>query len=196
MEIPYNRLNKEEIFQLISNLKTDSKAKYQILTDVGIAGAGMAGAGAVATVAGTSIVPIGWGITALTGFVTVVAAPVVLVAGAAVVGGMATYGITQAVRFRAYQHGKRDQLIQQLTEILRDMDYRKTKAQTTKADKTRFILFLEEPVKLSLITPEDASDFIQLVENGSITLFEAYRLVKDILQEFDLDNGTSRGKAA
>jgi hypothetical protein len=148
--LPCNKFSKEEISQLIFKLQTDSKAKYQILTDVGIAGAGMAGAGAVATVTGTSIVLIGWGITALTGFVTVVAAPVGLVVGAAVVGGVATYGITQAVRFKAYQHGKRDQLIQQLIEMLRDMDYCKTKAQTTKADKTRFSLFLEEPVKLHL----------------------------------------------
>jgi hypothetical protein len=196
MKLSYNKFSKEEISQLISKLQTDSKAKYQILTDVGIAGAGMAGAGAVATVTGTSIVPIGWGITALTGFVTVVAAPVGLVVGAAVVGGVATYGITQAVRFKAYQHGKRDQLIQQLIEMLRDMDYYQTKAQTTKADKTRFSLFLEEPVKLGLISPESASELIQLVENGSITLFEAYRLVKDILQEFDSDNGNFRDKAA
>jgi hypothetical protein len=194
--LPYNKFSKEELSQLISKLQTDSKARYQILTDVGIAGVGMAGAGAVATVTGTSIVPIGWGITALTGFVTVVAAPVGLVVGAAVVGGVATYSITQAVRFRAYQHGKRDQLIQQLIEMLRDMDYYQTKAQTTKADKTRFSLFLGEPVKLGLISPESAYELIQLVENGSITLFEAYRLVKDILQEFDLDNGNFRDKAA
>lgn len=109
---------------------------------------------------------------------------------------MATYGITQAVRFNAYQHGKRDQLIQQLIEMLRDMDYCQTKAQTTKADKTRFSVFLEEPVKLDLISPEHASELIRLVENGSITLFEAYRLVKDILQEFDSDNGNFRDKAA
>lgn len=194
--MPYNKFSKEEISQLISKLQTDSKAKYQILTDVGIAGAGMAGAGAVATVTGTSIVPIGWGITTLTGCVTLVAAPVGLVVGAAVVGGVATYGITQAVRFKAYQHGKRDQLIQQLIEMLRDMDYYQTKAQTTKADKTRFSLFLEEPVKLGLISPESASELIQLVENGSITLFEAHRLVKDILQEFDSGNGNFRDKAA
>jgi hypothetical protein len=189
MELPRKKLSKEEILQLISKLKKDPNAKYRILTDLGIAGAGMAGAGAVAAVAGASVVPIGWGLTALTGFGIVVAAPVGLVAGAAIAGGAATYGITQAVRFKARQQGKREQMIQQLIEMLRDLSYAETKAQTTEADKTKFILFLEEPLKLGLISSNDASDLIQLVENGQLSLFEAYRLVKDILQEFNLDKG-------
>lgn len=48
----------------------------------------MAGAGAVAALAGAGFAPIGFGITALTGFGFVVAAPVGLVAGAAVAGGV------------------------------------------------------------------------------------------------------------
>jgi hypothetical protein len=140
-------------------------------------------------VAGASIVPIGWGITALTGIGMTVTAPVALVAGVAVAGGAVTYGITQAVRFKARQQGKREQMLQQLDEILRDTGYAETKAQTTELHRTKFILILEEPVKLGLISSDDASDLIQLVENGQISLFEAYRLVKDILQGFDLDKG-------
>lgn len=184
MELPRKKLSRKEILQLISKLKKDPNAKYQILTDLGIASAGMAGAGAIAAVAGASVVPIGWGITALTGFGIAVSAPVGLVAGAAIAGGAATYGVTQAVRYQARQQGKREQMIQQLNEMLRDIRYAETKAQTTDADKTRFIIFLEEPIKLGLISSNDASDLIQLVENGQISLFEGYRLVKDILQEF------------
>lgn len=191
MELPRKKLSKKEILQLISQLKKDPNAKYRILADLGIASAGMAGAGAVAALAGASVVPIGWGITALTGFGIAIAAPVGLVAGAAIAGGAATYGVTQAVRFKARQHGKREQMIQQLNEMLRDISYAETKAQTTDADKTRFIIFLEEPIKLGLISPNDASDLIQLVENGQISLFEGYRLVKDILQEFKSDSGKS-----
>lgn len=187
MELPKRKLSKEEILKLISKLKEDPNAKYRILADLGIAGAGAASAGAVAAVAGAGLVPIGWGLTALTGFGIAVAAPVGLVAGVAVAGGMATYGITQAVRFKACQQGKREQMLQQLDEMLRDMSYVETKAQTTEADKTKFILFLEDPIRLGLIASDDASDLIQLVESGQISLFEAYRLVKDILQEFDLD---------
>ena len=189
MEPPRQKLSKEKILQLISKLKKDPDAKYQILADLGIAGAGMAGAGAVAALAGASVVPIGWGITTLTGLGLAVASPIGLVAGAAIAGGVATYGITQAVRFKARQYGKREQIIQQLTEMLRDMSHAETKAQTTEIDKTKFILFLEDPVKLGLISSNDASDLIQLVENGQLSLFEAYRLVKDILQEFNLHGG-------
>ena len=187
MELPHNKLSKEEILKLISKLRKDPNAKYGILADLGIASAGMAGAGAVAAVAGAGVAPIGFGITALTGLGIVVAAPVGLVAGVAVVGGVTAYGITQAVRFKARQHGKREQMIQQLNEMLRNMTYDETKAQITETDKTRFIFFLEDPIKLGLISSEDASDLIQLVENGQITLFEAYRLVKDILEEFNSD---------
>jgi hypothetical protein len=189
MELPKRKLSKEEILKLIAKLKEDPNSKYRILADLGIASAGAAGAGAVAAVAGASVVSIGWGVTALTGFGIALAAPVALVAGAAVAGGAVTYGITQAVRFKARQQGKREQILQQLDEILRDIGYTETKAQTTEEDKTKFILILEEPIELGLISSDDASDLIQLLENGQISLFEAYRLVKDILQEFDLDKG-------
>lgn len=192
MKLPTQKLSKEEILKLISKLKEDPNAKYRILADLGIASAGAAGAGAVAAVAGASVVPLGWGITALTGFGLAVAAPVTLVAGAAVAGGAVTYGVTQAVRFKARQQGMREQMIRQLDELLRDMGYAETKGQTTEEDKTKFILLLEEPIKLGLISSDDASDLIQLVENGQLSLFEAYRLIRDILQEFDVDSKRSK----
>lgn len=191
MELPQKKLSKKEILQLISILKKDPNAIYRILADLGIAGAGMAGAGAIAAIAGASVVPIGWEVTALTGFGIAVAAPVGLVAGAAIAGGVTTYGVAQAVRFKAHQQGKHKQIIQQLNEMLRNISYAETKAQKTDADKTKFIIFLEEPIKLGLISSNDASDLIQLVENGQISLFEGYRLVKDILQEFRPDSGES-----
>ncbi|MBD2261151.1 hypothetical protein [Pseudanabaena sp. FACHB-2040] len=183
----YRKLSKEEILKLIAQLKKDPGAKYRLLADLGITTAGMAGAGAVAALAGASTVPVGFGITALTGATIAVAAPVALVAGVAVAGGVAAFGVTQAVRFKARQRGQREQMIRQLEEMLRDVNYAETKAKATESDKTKFILILEEPVKLNLISPEDASDLIQLVEHGQITLFEAYRLVKDILKDFNID---------
>jgi hypothetical protein len=187
MDLSTKKLSKKEILELIAKIKKDPDDKYRLFADLGITTAGMAGAGAVAMVAGASTVPVGFGITTLTGAVLVASTPVGWVAGAAVVGGAATYGVTQAVRFKARQAGRREQLLQQLNEMLRDINYVETKAQTTEDEKTQFILFLEDPVRLNLISPEDASDLIQLIENGQITLFEAYRLVKDILKEFNAD---------
>lgn len=185
------KLSEEEILKLISELRKDSDNKQRLLADLGIAGAGMAGAGAVAAAVGAGVAPIGFGITALTGFGLVVAAPVGLVAGAAVAGGAAAYGVTQVIRFKARQQGRCEQMIEQLNEILRDKKYKKTKSQTSESDKTKFIFFLEDPIKLKLMSHEDASDLIQLVECGQISLFEAYRLAKDILKEFNADKGNS-----
>lgn len=179
----HKQLSKKEILKLIENLKEDPNDKKNILADLGIAGAGMAGAGAVAAVAGAGVAPIGFGITALTGLGMAVAAPITLVAGAAAAGGAAAYGVTQAVRIRSQQKGKREQMIQQLNEMLRDSKYKESKSQVTESDKTKFILFLEEPLRLELIEEKDASDLIQQIEDGQITLTEAYKLVRDILSE-------------
>jgi len=184
MELPKKKLSKKEILDYIAKLRKDPGKKTRLLTDLGIAGAGMAGAGAVAAVAGASVAPIGFGITALTGFGMAVAAPVTLVAGAAVVGGAAVYGVTQVVRYQSRQHGTREQIIKQLNEILRDFKYSEQRSTVTDTDKNKFTLLLEEPLKLNLISEEDASDLIVMVESGQLSLLEAYKLVKDILEEF------------
>jgi len=184
MELPKEKLSKKEILSYIAKIKKNPGDKTRLLTDLGIAGAGMAGAGAVAAVAGASVAPIGFGITALTGFGIAVAAPVGLVAGAAVAGGAGAYALTQAVRYQSRQQGTREQMIRQLEEMLRDYKYSEQKSTVTEKDKTKFTLFLEEPLRLNLISADDASDLITMVENGQLPLLQAYALVKGILEEF------------
>ena len=176
--------SKQELLKLIAKLRKNPKSKHDLLADLGIAGAGMIGSGFVAAFMGAGTASIGYGVTALTGTVFVVAAPVGLVAGAAVAGGAAVYGITQAVKLKARQQGRCEQILQQLEEMLRDIRYKETKAQTTELDRTKFVLFLEEPIQLNLMSHEDAINLILLVESGQINLFEAYSLIKDILKEF------------
>ena len=177
------KISKKELLQLISKLKKNPGDKKAILADLGIVGVGMAGAGAVAAVAGAGAAPIGFGVTALTGLSLVVAAPVGLVAGVAVAGGAATYGITRAVRFKAQQQGRCEQMIQQLEEMLHDISCQETQSHMSETDKTRFILYLEDPIRMNLMSPEEASELIQLIEDGQLTLLEAYRLVQDVLIE-------------
>ena len=71
-----------------------------------MAGISAAGAGAVSAVVGASstAIPI---YTALTGAVLTAAAPVTLVAGAAVAGGLATYGVANLIKNGATQEAKR-----------------------------------------------------------------------------------------
>lgn len=75
-------------------------------------------------------------------------------------------------------------MIRQLEEMLRDLQYSERKATVTEQDKTKFTLLLEEPLKLNLISADDASDLITMVENGQLPLLQAYALVKEILEDF------------
>ncbi len=185
MELSGNKLSKEQILQLIDELRKNPSNYYQIITDLGATGAGIAGG--IAAFAKTSFVQVGWGITALTGAYIPVAPSTKLVVGASVVGGALTYATLQAVRFKARQYGKREQMLQQMEEKRRDIEYEEQKSETTEAEKLQFILFLKEPVRLELVSSRDASDLIQLVMDGKITLSEAYKLVEAILKDFNLD---------
>ena len=182
-----NKLSKKEIFERISELKKNSSVMYRILADLGFIGFGIVGGGAIAAVTGSTAVPIGFGITTLTGWVITGDAPTGLIIGAAVAGGIAVYSSTQVVKLTASQQGKRKQMIQQLEEMLRDLNYQKTKSQTTEADQEEFLLFLEIPLRRNLVSVEDASNLIQLLQNGQISLFEAYKMVRDILNESESD---------
>lgn len=50
------------------------------------------------------------------------------------------------------------------------------------SDKTKFIVSLEEPVRLDLISPKDAQDLIRAVENGQIPLKNAIKMVEDVIK--------------
>lgn len=48
--------------------------------------------------------------------------------------------------------------------------------------KTKFIILLKEPVRLNLISAEDAQDLIMKVESGRMPLKEAYHYVEDVIK--------------
>ena len=48
-------------------------------------------------------------------------------------------------------------------------------------DKTKFIVFLKEPLKNNLISAEDAHRLMMAVENGQMPIKEAYNLVRDVI---------------
>lgn len=50
-------------------------------------------------------------------------------------------------------------------------------------DKNKFYSFLKEPLKLNLISPEDAQRLMELVEKGELSISDAYQVVQDILSE-------------
>lgn len=173
--------NKEQLLEAIKRLKQNPHDKVGILGDLGITAAG-AGAGiAAAALLGTTTasIPI---ITALTGFGMVVAAPVTLVAGAAVAGGAALYGLSRLIKDGGFQEGKRDELEREYEERLRDIEAKERCSKVKKQDLTDFYVLFEDALKLNLISNEDAYQLIQAVELGQIPLSEADMLVKKLFE--------------
>lgn len=170
---------KEQLLKTIERLKQNPHDKVGILGDIGITAAGAAGAAGIAAFFGatTASIPI---ITALTGIGMVVAAPITLVAGAAVAGGATLYGISRLIKDGGFHEGKRDEMLREYEEKLRDIEVKERCSEVKKQDLTDFHVFLEDPLKLNLISAEDAYRLIQSVELGQIPLSEAYKLARQL----------------
>lgn len=170
---------KEQLLKTIEQLEKNPHDRGGILGEIGIVALGAAGAGSAAAVFGatTASIPL---ITALTGVSLAIAAPVGLVAGAAVAGGAVAYGIAQLIKDGSLHEGKRQRILDECRERLKDIEKKERKAALNEDDKTRFHVFLKEPLRLNLISPDDAHQLMKTVENGQISLTEAYRLVESL----------------
>ncbi len=174
------KLTKEELIKLIEQLEKDPNDRIGILGDVGVTALGAAGAGTAAALFGSTIASIPL-VTALTGIsFGVVAAPFAAVAGAAVVGGTAVYGVSRLIKDGGFNEGKRRQLLNELNEKLKEIEINERQSNLNDRDKTDFYSFLKEPLKYKLIGPDDANQLIKSVESGQISLSVAYKLVRDL----------------
>ena len=169
----------EELIKRIEELKNNPNDRVGLIADAGVAALGAGGAGAAAAVLGETIasIPI---ITAVTGFGVVIAAPVALLAGAAVVGGATVYGVSRFIKDGGFHEGKRKQLLNEYEEQLREVQAKKRRSNFDEHDKTRFNLLLKEALTNNLISPDDAHQLMQSVENGYISISEAYELVEQV----------------
>jgi hypothetical protein len=173
------KFTKEQLIKLIEQLEKNPNDRIGILGDAGVTVLGAAGAGAAAALFGstTASIPL---FTALTGFGVVVAAPFAAVAGAAVVGGAAVYGVSRLIKDGGFNEGKRKQLLNELNEKLKEIEINERQSKLNVRDKTEFYSFLKEPLEHKLISPDDAHQLIKDVESGRISLVEAYKLVRDL----------------
>ncbi len=164
---------KEQILQAIKDLEENPNDKLNILADIGIGVVGAAGAGAaVAAFGGTSI---------LFGLITV-APPVGLVVGGAALGFAALVGAKKMFFDGTFNDGKKAAMLKQLYEQKKDFETKERASKLGDDDKTKFIILLKEPVRLNLISPQDAQDLIRAVENGQMSLKEAYHLVENVIK--------------
>jgi uncharacterized membrane protein YjjP (DUF1212 family) len=182
------RISKKELLRAIKQIEKNPNDRVKILGEIGIAGIGVVAGGASAAIlgAGTASIPV---ITALTGLGLAVAAPVTLVAGAAVAGGLATYGVAKLVSGGAAQEAKRCEIKKRLEEQLREIEAEEQKAKLTTSNKNAFIIFLRTPLEQNLITAEQAQQLIEFVEGGQMSLEEAYQLLDNLLDE-NKNNGS------
>ncbi|MGA1265375.1 MAG: hypothetical protein ACO331_15965, partial [Prochlorothrix sp.] len=105
------KAKKKKLLKLIEQLEKNPNDMGRILGEFGMAGIGAVGAGFAAAALGSSVAPIGFGISTLTGLGLVVAAPVTLVAGAAIAGGAAAYSVAKLVSNGGSQEGKQQEIL-------------------------------------------------------------------------------------
>ncbi|GEM_PF-741932 len=174
------KLTREQLVKTIERLESNPNDRVGLLGDVGVTAIGAIGTGAVAAVLGatTASIPI---ITAVTGIGLIVAAPAVLVAGAAVAGGAAMYGASRLIKDGGSNEGKRKQLVNEYKEKLSETEAEEKQNNFDEHDKTKFYSFLKRPLKDNLISPDDGQELMQALENGHISLSEAYKLVEQVL---------------
>ncbi|ESA32461.1 nc domain-containing protein [Leptolyngbya sp. Heron Island J] len=176
------KVSKKELIKAIEQLEKNPHDRIRILGEIGVAGIGAAGAGAFAAVvsASSTAIPI---YTALTGAVLTAAAPVTLVAGAAVAGGLATYGVAKLIKNGATQEAKRQEMKKRLEERLRNLEAKERHSAITPKDKDAFIVFLKPLLEHNLVTAEIAQQLIESIESGQMPLEETYKLLYDIISD-------------
>jgi GTP cyclohydrolase II len=175
------KLTKEQLLKAIEKLENNPHDNLETLGDLGIGVVGAVGGGAAAFAFGGTTASI------LFGLVTIpVAAPLGVVAGAAILGGAALVGVKKKCLDGTRIEGKREEILQQLKEQLREVEAEERASQLKERDKIKFINLLEEALKRNLISSEDAHDLKRAVENGQMLLAEAIKIIEDLIKPEEL----------
>jgi hypothetical protein len=168
---------KAQLLKAIEQLEKNPHDKLGILADVGIGVVGAGAAGGAAVLFGGGSVPILFGLMALP-----VAAPLGVVIGGAALGAAGLVGAKRIFFDGKFSDGQRAEMLNQLKEQLKQVETKEQASQLNENDKTQFIISLKEPIKHGLISPEDAQNLINAVQNGQIKLKEAIQMVRNIVQ--------------
>jgi hypothetical protein len=166
-------LTKEQLLKAIKELEENPHDKLNILADLGIGVVGAVGAGAAVAAFG--------GIPILFGLITL-APPIGLVVGGAALGAAALVGAKKMFFDGTFNDGKKAEMLKQFYEQKKDFEEKERASKLGDNDKTNLIILLKEPIRLDLISPEDAQDLIRAVENGQMPLKEAYNLVENVIK--------------
>lgn len=183
-------LTKEQIIKAIEQLEKNPNDKLGILADVGIVGVGtVLGAGAAGTVAaaaGATALPIVTTVGSWLGLSLLGATPVGWVVGTAAAGGAIAYGVSRLTKGGGYNEAKQAEMLKQLKEQQREIETKERASKLGDSDKTKFIVSLKEPVRLNLISPQDAQNLMRAVESGQMPIKEAIKMVQAVVESAKL----------
>jgi tetratricopeptide (TPR) repeat protein len=170
---------KEQVLETIEDVRNNPHDRVDILANIGIGAVGAAGAGYAASMLGASSLFFG---------LIPVAAPLAVVAGGAILGGAALIGVKRFLFDGTSLEGKREALLVELEKQIREIEAKEQAASLGEDDKYDFHIFLAEPVRLDLISPQDAQKLMLAVEGGQLSLKEAYQLVEDLLNSENIED--------
>jgi hypothetical protein len=181
------KVSKKQLLKMIRELERLPQDRVRILGDVGIstlgAGLGAAAAGTVAGFAGVTGIPLITAAASLMGVSAVAATPIGWAIGAAAVGGALAYGISRLIHGGAISEGRKRELLLVYRERLAEMEAKERMGAITGEDRTAFLSSLREVIEKDVISVDQAFRLIEAVENGTITLPDAYRMVSGFLLE-------------
>lgn len=179
-------ITKKQLLTVIDELKANPDDRARILGDAGITvvgfGLGAAAAGTIATIAGTTGIPLVTTAASWFGVTALAATPVGWVVGAALAGGALAYGVSRLVRNGGMSEGRKRELLLGYQERLREIQRREEAQQVNAPDRNQFISSLREMIEKDAISPKQAFQLIDAVERGVMPLSHAYSLVTDLLR--------------
>jgi hypothetical protein len=182
-----SKISKKQLLKVIDELERAPHDRVRILGEVGIStlgiGLGAAAAGAVASIAGATSIPVLTTAAGWVGVTAVAATPLGWALGAAAAGGVLAYGVSRWIRGGAMSEGRKQELLLVYQERLAEMETKERMGAVTVLDKSGFISSLREVIEKDVISADKALRLIEAVEGGKMALPEAYRLVNGLLQE-------------
>ena len=177
--------SKRELLKALHRLEKNPDSKERLFGDIGITALGgalgAAAGGTAATAAGVTSI---WGITTAAsclGLSVVSATPVGWIAGTAIAGSAAGYGISRLICGGAYTEGKIAELKRELEDRINEINAKEKASTVSESDLTEFSIFLKEPLEKDLLNSEKASKLIWAVEQGRMEISTAYQLIGDLL---------------
>jgi hypothetical protein len=182
-----SKITKKQLLKMIDVLEKNPNDKIRILGDSGVTLVGVGlGAAAAGTLASTA------GVTSIFGFTTaaswlgvtaVAATPVGWVIGGAAVAGMAAYGVSRIIHNGGLAEGRKFELLQKYREATNSIEAKERAGSIKDTDKTEFIVSTRELIDKDVISPEEAFELIEHVEQGRIPIAYAYLMIQNLLEE-------------